>query len=248
MLVVIGSSLTLEYTLKGLYERTIGRLSEWTSSNQMVAEDKYAAKVAQDYAAFVHIRPFYEFSFAHALRGIWTETSFLTTHLLRTLERRAWLSLEYAVEAAYCEIIELATHLTYGFEDINTAAWIEFPADAKEHILASVKSMKVIKDLRPTEAIVEIPRYQEFTTDAQTLIQQGVRFRQISGNELMLISAIAPRDWTNSLPQLQLLASQPILTNRAKTRTVLLGRVPELHQTLHLLEQQGLVVEHLYDY
>jgi hypothetical protein len=248
MLVVIGSSLTLEYTLKGLYERTIGRLSEWTSSNQMVAEDKYAAKVAQDYAAFVHIRPFYEFSFAHALRGLWTETPFLTTHLLRTLERRAWLSLDYAVEAAYCEIIELATHLTYGFEDINTAAWIEFPADAKDHILASVKSMKAIKDLGPTEAIVEIPRYQEFTTDAQTLIQQGVRFRQVSGNELMLISAIAPRDWTNSLPQLQLLASQPILTNRAKTRTVLLGKVPELHQTLHLLEQQGLVVEHLYDY
>ena len=51
-----------------------------------------------------------------------------TTHLVRTLERRAWLTLDYSVEAVYCELIELATHATYGFEDTTTVAWVEFPA------------------------------------------------------------------------------------------------------------------------
>jgi hypothetical protein len=248
MLVVIGSSLTVEYTLKGLYEETLGRLSERTSGRNIVAEDNYAAKVAEEYAAFVHVRPFYEFSFAHALRGLWSDTPFRTTHLIRTLERRTWLSLDYAVESVYCEAIELATHATYGFEDVNTAAWIEFPAAAKARVLASVPSMKVAKDLGATEAIVEIPRYQKFTADAQQLVRDGVRFHQISGNELILISAIAPRGWTNSSPNLQLLLSQPTLTDPAKTRAVLLGRVSDLHQILPLLEQQQLTIEHLYDY
>jgi hypothetical protein len=79
-------------------------------------------------------------------------------------------------------------------------------------------------------------------------MQGGMRFHQISGNELILISAIAPSAWTNSSPNLQLLLSQPTLTDQSKTRAVLLGKVPDLHQVLPLLERQGLTLEHLYDY
>lgn len=248
MLAVIGSSLTVEYALKGLYEETVGRVSEWTSRGQMTAEDQYAASVAEHYAAFVHVRPFYEFSFAHALSGLWKDTPLRGAHLLRTVERRAWLSLDYAVESAYCEVIELATHATYGIEDVNTAAWIEFPADAKARLLASLPSMKIVKELGAGEAIVEIPRYQEFTSDAQMLIQNGVHFHQIAGNELIVVSAIAPSGWVSSSNNLQLLLSEPLLTDTNKTRAVLLGKVSELHEVLPLLEQQGLVLEHLYDY
>jgi hypothetical protein len=131
---------------------------------------------------------------------------------------------------------------------VNTAAWIEFPETAKARVLASVPSMKVAKDLGATEAIVEIPRYQEFTAEARKLMQDGVRFHQISGNELILISAIAPRVWTNSSPNLQLLLSQPTLTDQSKTRAVLLAKVSDLHEILPLLEQQQLTIEHLYDY
>ena len=136
MLAVIGSSFSVEYALKGLYEKTIGRLSEWTSRHEPVAEDFYAAQVAENYAAFVHIRPFYEFSFAHALHGLWSETPFRTTHLLRTLERRAWLTLDYSVEALYCQLIELGTHATYGFEDTTTKAWVDLPPEVNPRPLA----------------------------------------------------------------------------------------------------------------
>jgi hypothetical protein len=248
MLAVIGSSLTVEYTLKGLYEETVGRMSEWTSGHQMVPEDEYAAEVAETYAAFVHIRPFYEFSFGHALHELWSRTPFRTTHLFRAVERRAWLSLDYAVESVYCGIIELATHATYGIEDVDTAAWIEVPAQEKARILTSVKSMKTAKDLGPTEAIVKIPRYQEFTADSQILMQEGMRFQQIAGNELIVISAIAPGQWKNSAANLQLLFSQPMLTNRSKTRAVLVAKVSHLHQIVPLLQQQGVMIEHLYDY
>ena len=248
VLVVIGSSFAVEYTLKGLYEKTIGRFSEWTSGNQMVAEDKYAAQVAANYAAFVHMRPFYEFHFRHALYGLWRYTPFRATHLLRTVERRIWLSLDYAVESVYCELIELATHATYGFEDVNTAAWIEFPAEAKQGVLGRIYSDHLAKDLGPTAAIVEIPRYQTFTTDARTLMEAGAHFRQIAGNELIVLSGVVPSGWTNPAPNLQLLLSQPVLSDRTKTRVVLLTRVPDLHETVPLLESHGMAIEHLYDY
>ena len=248
MLAVIGSSFTVEYTLKGLYEKTIGRLSEWTSHHEPVAEDVYAAQVAEDYAAFVHVRPFYEYSFAHALHNIWFGTPFRSQHLLRSLERRAWLSLDYSFEAAYCQLIELGTHATYGFEDTNTAAWIEFPPQEKEHMVPLVASMKFVRELGEGEAIVEIPRYQEFTADAQKLLQAGVRFRQIAGNQLIVVSAIAPGNWTNTIPNLQLLVAQPMLTDRAKTRVVLLCPVSSLHLVLPMLERQGISIEHIYDY
>ena len=47
---VLGSSFALEYTIRGAYEQTIGRLSEWTSSHELVEEDAYAAHVGREYA------------------------------------------------------------------------------------------------------------------------------------------------------------------------------------------------------
>jgi hypothetical protein len=75
MLVVIGTSFSAEYILKGLYEKTIGRFSEWTSNHQFTGEDRYAYRVAKEYADFVQVRPFYEFRFAHQLKGLWAENS-----------------------------------------------------------------------------------------------------------------------------------------------------------------------------
>jgi hypothetical protein len=248
MLAVIGSSFTMEYALKGLYEETVGRLSEATSHHQAVAEDTYAAQIAESYAAFVHIRPFYEFSFAHALRGLWGNTPFRATHMVRIIERRAWLTLDYSVEAVYCEMIELGTHATYGFEDTTTAAWVEFSASDKTLVSSPPTSVKVVRDLGDHQAIVEIPRYQEFTPAALGLIHEGARFRQIAGNELIVISAISPASWTNTMPNVQLLLAQPLLTEPGNTRNVLLCRVVEFHIILPMLEHQGLKIEHLYDY
>jgi hypothetical protein len=248
MLAVIGSSFSVEYALKGLYEETIGRLSEATSHHQPVAEDTYAAQVAESYAAFVHIRPFYEFSFAHALHGLWIDTPFRATHLLRTIERRAWLTLDYSVEAVYCEMIQVGTHATYGFEDTTTAAWIEYPASHSSRAVTPATSFKVLRDLGDHQAIVEIPRYQEFTATALALIHDGIRFHQIAGNELIVVSAISPVSWTNRVPNLQLLMAQPLLTNPSNLRNVLLCQVTELHAVLPMLEKQGLKIEHIYDY
>jgi len=111
-----------------------------------------------------------------------------------------------------------------------------------------VPSLKFVRELGPGEAIVELIRYQQFTPDARNLMEAGVRFHEIAGNQLIVFSAIAPAAWTNAVPNLQLLLAQPMLTDRSKTRAVFLCPVSELHLLLPLLERQGLRIEHIYDY
>ena len=251
MLAVIGSSFTAEYLIKGTYEGTIGRLSEWTAHHQPVAEDAFAADVAEQYAQFVHIRPFYEFHFAHALNGLW-HVPFQSTHLLRTFERRVWYTFDYGAEALYCELIELGTHATYGFEDVDTSAWIDYPESNRAAILAADPHLKIVRDLPEqngsASAIFEIPRYQEFTPAAVALIAAGAHFHQIAGNELISVSVISQGPLEALPGDPQILLAQQIPSDRSRTRTLLLCPVASLDQLLPSVVAQRAIVEHIYDF
>src|SRR6267378_7147204 len=122
---VLGGSFALEYSIRGAYEQTIGRLSEWTCSHELVEEDGYAARVAREYADFVYIRPFYEFHFAHALKQLWKETPLWGKHPIRKWERKFILSVDYGIEAIYAHAMLFASHVTYGTESDETYTWIE---------------------------------------------------------------------------------------------------------------------------
>jgi hypothetical protein len=242
--VVIGTSFSAEYILKGLYEETIGRLSEWTSGHQFTEEDQYASKVARDYADFVHIRPFYEFPFAHSLKGLWTENPLWGAHLVRKYERRAFLSLDYAIEGVYSWVIEQGTHLSYGFEPAETYAWID---NVDVTILPQIPRIRVVKQVGPAAFVVSIPRYQEFTPVASSMAQRGVHFVEIAGNSSVTLSALAPQGW-HSGPDAQQLFSLPVLIRSGSQRIFLRCDVPALDQTLNRLRTDGVTVEHIYDY
>ena len=181
----------------------------------MTEEDRFAAQIAKDYADFVHIRPFYEFSFTPALRGIWTKTPAWGQHIQRKWERRIFLSIDYAVEAFYCEALTLLTHAAYGVEPADTYATLDSVTPA---VFAQNPHIRVVKQLAPDSAIVIIPRYQEFTDTAVRLAQSSARFSDIAGNSEVLITAIVPSDIQLTIPNSQVLFSTKLLTNSALTR------------------------------
>jgi hypothetical protein len=244
MLVVIGSSFSLEYAIRGAYENTIGRWSERSSGHELVDEDEYAARVARNYADFVYIRPFYEFHFAHALWGLWRETSFWGPHPLRKWERKAILSLDYGLEAIYAGILQTASHLAYGIEPTETYALIE---NAPESILAKYPHIRKVKDVGRGSYLVTIPRYQEFTELAVKLTKQNVHFVQIAGNSEIVVSTIV-QNWRYDTPEEGVLFTEKFLTRPDVQRVVLECRVSDLHLVLNDLASRGYVVEHIYDY
>jgi len=245
MLVVIGTSFSAEYILKGTYEKTIGRISEWTSHHGATEEDQFAYKVAREYADFVHVRPFYEFRFAPQVSGLWSGTHLFGTHILRKWERKLFLTADYTMEAFYCWVIEKLTHLTYGYEPTETYAWID---NVSSSMLGNLQHVKVVKQVGPGAFIVDIPRYQEFATVASALANEDVRFVEIAGNSQITVSVIAPRSWSNRDEKTEQLFSMPILTRPEKVRAVLRCDVERLSTALKQRQTEGVIIEHIYDY
>jgi hypothetical protein len=245
MLAVIGTSFSAEYILKGAYEKTVGRLSEWSSGHQPVDEDVFAYRVAREYADFVHVRPFYEFHFALEAKQLWKETPLWGPHILRRWERKVFLTADFTVEAFYSWLLEKASDTTYGVEPSDTYAWIDHAGDA---LFQQQPRIKKIKQLDSSSFIVNIPRYQEFTAVASALSAQGVQFVEIAGNTQMSLSVIAPVSWHYSHPGAVTLFSFPVLINPAFHRVILACDVSSLNSVLSSFNSDKVALEHIYDY
>jgi hypothetical protein len=239
MLVVIGTSFTVEYAIKGVYENTVGRLTERIGGREPSEEDQYAARISQDYGVFVADRPFYEFPFFSALRGLWTGTQRWGPHVLRKWERKMWLSLDYGIEAVYCGLIEFASHAVYGVEDDATYALIENAPDA---VLSRIPAVGKVKLAGPDTFIIRMPRYQKFTDATVQLLRAQAQFVEIAGNRQIMMTTVVPRNWNFELPAGELLFSSDVLTDRLSKRAVL--RVPVARLGVIL----SLPIEHIYDY
>ena len=244
---VLGGSFALEYSIRGAYEQTIGRLSEWTSSHELVEEDAYAARVAREYADFVYIRPFYEFHFAHALKQLWKETPLRGKHPIRKWERKFILSVDYGIEAIYAEAMQAASHLTYGAEPDDTYTWIE---NAPATLFQEFPRIRKVKDAGPQSYVVIIPRYQEFTDVTVKLAKRDVHFVQVAGNDEIMLTVATPKSWSFDLPSEDgsLLFTENFLTQPDVKRVAFECPVRSLHSVLNHLAARGFKIEHLYDY
>lgn len=245
MLVVLGTSFTLEYGIRSAYENTIGRLSEWSSSGQPVEEDVYAARVARDYANFVYIRPFYEYYFGRCLKGLWKETRLWGPHPLRKWERKTILSVDYGLEAIYAWALEKASHITYGIESADTHAAIE---NVPDNFFQAFLRIRKVKEIKPHTYIVVIPRYQEFTDLAVQLAKRDVHFLDIAGNEVIFVTAVVPKNSKFDSKDAQLLFEEEFITHPDLKRVALECPVNSLHALLNDLQGRGAQIEHVYDY
>jgi hypothetical protein len=244
MICVIGVSTTVEYALRSAYETLIGRVAELAAPAGGTAEDRYAAKVAQEYVDFIRVEPWYQFDFIAALRGLWRNTPATGPGLLRKWERRYALTTEYGIKAAYGWLLGLGTQSAYGVEPLVTAVVLDAAPPAPP---PQVKPLRVQDDGR---WLGTLPRYDAFKDQARALAAGGREFREIAGNgpqAPVLVSVIAPQGWRPGL-QVPVLFAQPIITQPGRTRLALVVRVSELAGLLRMLESAPVELEHVYDY
>ena len=239
---VIGTSFSVEYAVKGVWENTIGRVSEWLGGTQ-TEEDVYAAKVAQEYSNFIPIDPWYLFPFGQKLGGLWKDTSFFGPHILRKWERKTFLTLEYGVKAIYGWLIKIATHSIYGIADTEVYASVQ---DAPDNLFQNPRVHK-IKDLGNHSFIITVPHSQGFTDTVPILARQGIKFVDFAGNGEILLTAVAPHDWNYDLKNGHLLFTMDMMTTTDK-RIAVQAPVKSLSEILVQLESEGVKIEHLYDY
>jgi hypothetical protein len=239
----IGISFTAENMLKGVYEGTVGRISEWTAS-EPTEEDIYAAQVAKEYGEFLHMTPWYFFPFKEKLQGLWQETSLSGPNLIRKWERKLSLTIEYGLKILYAGFTRLGAQATYGGADVEKIyAVTEGLTDA---MLSS--DLELIKEIDGNRQLVRMTRFERFTQLVPGLTENGLRFIEIAGNDEILATVFAPPSNDFPFAYGEYLFNLPILTDPNLTRVAVRVRLEDLRLFLDEIENSPGRLEHLYDY
>lgn len=240
MLYTIGLSFSAELLVKGLYENTLGRMSEliggWDS-----ADDRYATKVQKTYGAFMHETPWYEFPFTKAFAGLWDTTE--PDLKVRHWERRIALSAEYGVKAGYAGLIGWASGASLGRDERTLRFVTSASPAAVRNVDARLKPIGRSK----SGTIVEAPRYAQFTELLTKLSHSNAKLTEISGNDDVFVTALV-RTKAQRLAGGSELMAMPLADRPDWQRVGLSTKVPNLLPLLRAIRSSGGTVEHVYDY
>jgi hypothetical protein len=244
MIYVIGVSYSAEYAIKGAYENTIGRITEWIRSAARTPQDDYARAVLQDYAAFLYTIPWYKYPFSEKLHGL-TAISTPTPSLVRTWERGFALGAEYFVKIGYAWLIQKALDASSDDEPREIMFVVStLPPDA----LAREPRIKLIRTLTPDWQLVQTPRYKDFTEIVQGLLDQGRNLAEVAGNHEILITVIAPKAAKLAVKGAPELFSLDLDARPGFRRAGLRARIDRLVDINRDLKAAGATIEHFYDY
>ena len=231
MIKVIGVSIAAELCVKGVYENTVGRLTEWISGRGELTPDMKVESFIQstntDYVAFIRQHPWYEYPFDKKYEELKTVAESPETSRIRSVERRFFFASELLFKSAYASAIKKATHATYAAPDNKTWA------------LVTQNGVK---------RFIALPRYQDFTQTAVEGAAAGASFVDIAGNKKILLTVIAPKDWAYH-GNGETFAEWPILTQPELKRSALLLDVGDLTSFIRQAGQdKAIKLDHIFDY
>ena len=187
MLVVIGTSHTIEHAIQWAYENTVGRLTEATSGGRTAVDD-YQARVAADYAAFLDQMPWYEFPYAEKRAGLMALQPHDGDDAYRTTERKWAFGTADAIKQAYADLVRTGLAATSDPALLDIHAWVKGPIG---EAVRSEADTALERSMGDDGAIFVTRRYQAFTDMIPRLIAKGVTFVEIGGNDEILVSVLS---------------------------------------------------------
>ena len=250
MLGVIGISTAVEYGLKGMYEETVGRLSEQAAPAGGTAEDRYAAQVADAYARLINQKGWYEFSFGHALVHLWTDVPWIGPGILRKWERRFALTLEYAVKAVYATVIGFGTGAAYSPDEAQRYLVVAGWSDSLARDGTETGGLRRVAWLDRHYALLSVSRYAPFRDALLELARHAAQLRvaEISGNTVVTLTGTAPRGWRPP-PRIRVVVAYAPPGDASRVRMLLAVEARDLLAVLADVQAGGqLQLDHIYDY
>jgi hypothetical protein len=241
MLYIIGLSFAAEMGVKGAYELTIGWATEAIRGEKRTPEDRFALAVAEDYAKFLQQTPWYAYPFGSTLGRFWSEVAWSEGNLLRKLERRFSLTLEYGVKALYARAIGALAGIAPAALRIRTVV-----RGLDDSDLAADPRIQRIEVRPDGTAVIETPRYRELTEILGRLASRGRDVVEIAGNDDIFVTLLMPPGAPPAKGEL--LITVPSQARPGWRRDGLAIKVSGLAQLMRILGGSGAQFEHAYDY
>lgn len=243
MLVVIGTSHTIEHALQWAWENTLGRLTE-LAAPEPVAEDRFQAEAAAEYAAFLDQVPWYRFPYAEKRAALWSVQTTSGWASVRSWERKLAFGLSYTIKQTYADLIASGLEATSDAALLDVHVWAKGPV---EIAINGVPDTRLELDFGEDGAVFVTKRYQVFTELVPRLVNRGLRFVEIGGNGQIFITVLSNGPIT-APPGASTLFSYALPAGPDQWRTGIVAPVSELHEILPALDKAGAGLEHIYDY
>ncbi|MER9799552.1 hypothetical protein NKJ36_20815 [Mesorhizobium sp. M0142] len=243
MLVIIGTSHTIEHAIQWAYENTVGRITEATAGKR-TAVDIYQAEVAAEYAGFLDQVPWYQFPYAEKRAGLFAVQPAADDSAVRTSERKLAFGLAYTIKQGYADLIKSALAATTDPALLDIHVWAKGPVS---EVTRNEPDTLLERDLGADGTVFVTRRYQVFTDMIPRLIGKGVSFVEIGGNDEIMVTVLS-NDEINVPQGARTLFSYPLPAEPSTRRTGLTVAVRKLHVVLPALMTAGARLEHVYDY
>jgi hypothetical protein len=245
---MLGAGHTAEQVLKGVYEGTLGRFTEWLFSTD-TPEDRFAAETVRELARFERGAPWQQFPFGARLQQMWSATPMWGPHVIRKWERRVVLSVEYGIKALCASGARLIAATPADKDTARLHAWV---GGATPAVLQG-NGAEMVSTVGPDSFIVTLPRGEAFTRSVVGLVAAGVKVLDVAGNdEIALTAIVRPRLEAGGVPEAppagRVLATDPLLTEPFAHRLTVRTPLARLADMTAWLQRRGAVLERLYDY
>ena len=241
---VIGISHSAEFILRGIYENTVGRLTELFGPGATTAEEKFAQGYWTDYGNFLNTTPWYDYPYGDRQRELWHAVSRDGPGWLRKWERRLALSAEFSIKGAYAKLLGGGAKAAFEPALPTTVAVVE---RLPQSILSEFPKVKVLAQSGST-SLVSFPRYAPFTEIVQRMAESGAVFTEIAGNRTILVTTAVKPGMRIPERSARELFRTDLLAGDGGSRVGLAVPVELLLDVVREFKRQSQPIEHVYDY
>jgi hypothetical protein len=242
MPLVTGTGYTIGYALQWAYENTVGRITE-AAAGKRTAADIYQARAAADDAGFLARSSWYQFPYAEKRAELFAVQPSPGDGTVRNSERKLVFGFADTLKqgSAYVTAV-LTAPSDPALLDIHV--WAKGPVGEATREEADTL---LERDFGADGTIFITRRGQPFTDMIPRLLDKGVSFVEIGGNDEIMLTVLSAAEVAP--PEgARLLFSQPIPVDPATRRTGLVVAVRKLHLVLPALTKAGARLEHVCDY
>lgn len=244
ILQVIGVSFSIENSMRATYERSMGRLTEFTVS-EPTAVDAFSADVAQSYADLLNTKAWYTFDFITPLKKLWQVPVRVSTGI-RGIERKLALSSEYLFKSGYAQLIGLSDQ---GLdEDVTAMTTTVLVESTRDELAAVEEDIEILQEVDETHLLISVPRYQPLRAAMLELIAAEVQPVLIENYAVVVVSGFVAPDMPREAVPGQELFRMEYLSDTAVERRGWLVPVKELAAFVEALTSADGEVEHFFDY
>lgn len=244
VLTTIRWSFAFEYGVLGIYENTIGRVTEWFNFLYKSPEDRTADRIASEYGAFLNHTPWYAFPYTGALGSLWTTFDW-NSLWVRGIERRVAFTLGYGGKAIYGGVIGYLSKSALGSAGLTTHVTVR---GVSVNELSSINGVTEVTQNEDGTLSAIFPRYRAFTESAKELFARGGSFVTIQEHDTVMLSYVSSVGTTCDGVPGEALLHMAFPTDASKERVAWKTEMASLKETFVALGECGVTVEHIYDY